>query len=488
MDRLLNNPWIMKIIALLLALMLYLSVSIDNQDTNTILGTSKSSGTGTETITNVPVEVSYDQDNMIISGVPDTVNVTLEGSKSALQQEKLKQDLEVYVDLNNYGLGEHQVELQHRNISDRLDVKIDPQVVTVSIENQQSQEFPVEASFDKNQVKKGYKAGSAQISPETVTVTGAKSQLSQVAYVKALVELDNVSKDVNEQAEVVAFDKNLNKLDVAIEPEVVNVTIPIENRSKKVPISLEQTGTLGEGIEITDLSLDKDEVTVIGEKDVLDSISSIDNIPVDVTGISKTSEVKVDVPVPEGADSVQPKQVTVSVNVKKLDEEEEEETDAEETSVAEEEKDGKKSFESLSVSLNGQNSKYKYEILSPKNGAVRVDLSGPQQQLRNVTRSDIGISANVARLTPGEFSVPISLTVPSGIEGTLSTKTLRVKVSERNPSDEEEQNPSEPPEEGGNNNPDEPSDPSDNTGSNEEYEGNVENNASNEESGSSSAN
>lgn len=144
----------MKIIALLLALMLYLSVSIDNQDTNTILGTSKSSGTGTETITNVPVEVSYDQDNMIISGVPDTVNVTLEGSKSALQQEKLKQDLEVYVDLNNYGLGEHQVELQHRNISDRLDVKIDPQVVTVSIENQQSQEFPVEASFDKNQVKK----------------------------------------------------------------------------------------------------------------------------------------------------------------------------------------------------------------------------------------------------------------------------------------------------------------------------------------------
>ncbi|MEE6134643.1 CdaR family protein [Priestia sp. GS2] len=488
MDRLLNNPWIMKIIALLLALMLYLSVSIDNQDTNTILGTSKSSGTGTETITNVPVEVSYDQDNMIISGVPDTVNVTLEGSKSALQQEKLKQDLEVYVDLNNYGLGEHQVELQHRNISDRLDVKIDPQVVTVSIENQQSQEFPVEASFDKNQVKKGYKAGSAQISPETVTVTGAKSQLSQVAYVKALVELDNVSKDVNEQAEVVAFDKNLNKLDVSIEPEVVNVIIPIENRSKKVPISLEQTGTLGEGIEITGISLDRDEVTVIGEKDVLDSISSIDNIPVDVTGISKTSDIKVDVPVPEGVDSVQPKQVTVSVKVKKLDEEAEEETDAEETSVAEEEKDGKKSFESLSVTLNGQNSKYRYEILSPKNGVVGVDLLGPQQQLRNVTRSDISITANVARLTPGEFSVPISLTVPNGVEGTLSTKTLRVKVSEKNPSNEEEQNPSEPPEEGGNNNPDEPSDPSDNTGSNEEDEGNGDNGANDEENDSSSAN
>ncbi|TYR78124.1 YbbR-like domain-containing protein [Priestia megaterium] len=438
MDKLMNNPWVMKIIALLLALMLYLSVSLDNEDTNTILGTdsSTSSNHGTETITDVPVDVSYSQDNMIIRGVPETVTVTLEGPKNALTQAKLARNFQVYVDLNNYSLGTHQVKLQYRNISDRLDVSIEPEFITVNIEEQKSRKFAVEASFDKSKVKKGYSTGTATVNPETVTVTGSESQLSQIAYVKAIVELDDISKTVNEQAAVIALDKNLNKLNVSIEPEVVNVTIPVESRNKKVPIKVVETGTAPEGVKISSIDVEPEEVTLIGSKDVLENINSIDDIPINISDISKTTELKVEVPVPDGVDSVSPKRITVRVEVEKQDEE---------VMAEDEEQAGKKSFTNLPVSLNGQSPKYNYEIVTPRNGRVNVDVSGDKEVLSGIRQSDLKLSADVSNLTAGEFSVPIAVKAPKSVNTVLSTRQLKVRVTEvkQSTNDQEDNEPTE---------------------------------------------
>ncbi|MDQ7862315.1 CdaR family protein [Peribacillus frigoritolerans] len=38
----------------------------------------------TETIENVPVEVYYDRENLVVSGVPETVDVTLKGAKKPI--------------------------------------------------------------------------------------------------------------------------------------------------------------------------------------------------------------------------------------------------------------------------------------------------------------------------------------------------------------------------------------------------------------------
>ena len=417
-----NRSWVMKIIALLLAFMLYLSVNLDDgaSSSNKILNRSSSANTGVETLTDVPVQVSYNEKNRIVRGVPDTVIMTLEGPKNILAQTKLQKDYQAYIDLDNLSLGQHRVKVQYRNISDNLNVVVKPDIVNVTIEERDSKQFSVEASYDKNKVKNGYEAGEATVSPRAVTVTGASSQLDQVAYVKAIIDLDNASKTVTKQATVVALDKNLNKLNVTVQPETVNVTIPVRNISKKVPIDVIQEGTPGDGVNITKLEPKTDAVKIIGPSDSLEKIDKIDNIPVDVTGITKSKDIKVNVPVPDGIDSVSPKQITVHVEVDKQgDEKDAEETDESAAEI--------KSFKNLPVSLIGQSSKYTYELLSPT--SVDADVKGPKSDLDKLTKSGISLSANVENLSAGEHTVPIIINSPDSVTSTLSTKQAKVRVT-----------------------------------------------------------
>ncbi len=432
-----NRSWVMKIIALLLAFMLYLSVNLDDgaSSSNKILNRSSSANTGVETLTDVPVQVSYNEKNRIVRGVPDTVIMTLEGPKNILAQTKLQKNYQAYIDLDNLSLGQHRVKVQYRNISDNLNVVVKPDIVNITIEERDSKQFSVEASYDKNKVKNGYEAGEATVSPRAVTVTGSSSQLDQVAYVKAIIDLDNASKTVTKQATVVALDKNLNKLNVTVQPETVNVTIPVENISKKVPIDVIQEGTPGDGVNITKLEPKTDKVEIIGPSDSLEKIDKIDNIPVDVTGITKSKDIKVNVPVPDGIDSVSPKQITVHVEVDKQgDEEDAEETEETDASVVE-----TKLFKNLPVSLTGQSSKYTYELLSPT--SVDADVKGPKSDLDKLTKSGISLSANVGNLSAGEHTVPIIINSPDSVTSTLSIKQAKVRVTAKKQSGTNDKQP-----------------------------------------------
>ncbi|EUJ60356.1 hypothetical protein MCOL2_05123 [Listeria fleischmannii FSL S10-1203] len=122
MDRILNNKWSIRIISLILAAILFTSVTADNNAGDGSFQTS--SQTDTETIQNVPVEVYYDKENLYVSGVPDTVTVTISGPRSIVQNTRAQQDFKVYADLRNASIGEQNVKLQVKDISERLKVTI----------------------------------------------------------------------------------------------------------------------------------------------------------------------------------------------------------------------------------------------------------------------------------------------------------------------------------------------------------------------------
>lgn len=96
MDKFINNRWVMKIIALLLAFMLYMSVSIENTSTQQRETTSPPPFSGSNdaaTVTDVPVETIYDRDNFVVSGIPQAVKVTLEGPTASVKPAALQRTL-----------------------------------------------------------------------------------------------------------------------------------------------------------------------------------------------------------------------------------------------------------------------------------------------------------------------------------------------------------------------------------------------------------
>ena len=77
MDKLMDSPWFLRITALPLAMPLFLSAKSGDESLN-----AANSGNMTDIIRDIPVEVYYDDDNLVVTGVPETVDMTIEGPTS----------------------------------------------------------------------------------------------------------------------------------------------------------------------------------------------------------------------------------------------------------------------------------------------------------------------------------------------------------------------------------------------------------------------
>ena len=149
-------------------------------------------------LTNVPLEVYYDDSNLFVTGLPETVDVKISGPMQIVLRTKLLEDYKVFVDLNSLLIGEHRVTIQHENFSGKLDVSIDPVSINVVIEEKVTEEFRVDPEMNNRLVGEDYNVRGMVAEPSRVTITGAKSVIESISYVKATITGD---KGINESFE-----------------------------------------------------------------------------------------------------------------------------------------------------------------------------------------------------------------------------------------------------------------------------------------------
>ena len=104
MDKLMDSPWFLRFTALFLAIILFFSVKVEEEKS-----AGKTAGESMDVIRDVPVEIYYDNENLVVTGVPETVDMTIEGPKNFVQTTKLLKDFNLSVDLTNLTMGEHTV-------------------------------------------------------------------------------------------------------------------------------------------------------------------------------------------------------------------------------------------------------------------------------------------------------------------------------------------------------------------------------------------
>lgn len=413
MDRILNNKWSIRIIALVLAAILFTSVNANNNNATSFSTTASSDS---EVIENVPVKVYYDKTNLYISGIPETVTVTLSGPRSIVQSAKAQQDFTVYADLKNASIGTQEVKLQVKDVSDRLKVKVSPATVTVNVQEKVTKKFSVDVELSKSVVADGYQAGTPIIDPKKVSITGAKDTIEQIAYVKATLENDGKHKsEFTDKATVSVFDSNLNKLDVEVNPQEVEVTVPVEKVGKSVPVKIKQEGTPESDIEISSMTPDKSEVVVVGDDAVLEKIKEIE-IPIDVSKIKADTVKEVTVPVPTGAKSVQP--ATIEVKIKTVKKSEANNTTTSDnnqgTDTSDENTDDNstkisKSFSNMQVYMSGLKNTFDAQMITPANGKVSVTITGEKKTVDGIAAKDLSVIANLSKSKAGNYSIPLEL-------------------------------------------------------------------------------
>ncbi|MBC2249932.1 YbbR-like domain-containing protein [Listeria sp. FSL L7-0123] len=413
MDRILNNKWSIRIIALVLAAILFTSVNANNNNATSFSTTASSDS---EVIENVPVKVYYDKTNLYISGIPETVTVTLSGPRSIVQSAKAQQDFTVYADLKNASIGTQEVKLQVKDVSDRLKVKVNPATVTVNVQEKVTKKFSVDVELSKSVIADGYQAGTPIIDPKKVSITGAKDTIEQIAYVKATLENDGKHKsEFTDKATVSVFDSNLNKLDVEVNPQEVEVTVPVEKVGKSVPVKIKQEGTPESDIEISSMTPDKSEVVVVGDDAVLEKIKEIE-IPIDVSKIKADTVKEVTVPVPTGAKSVQPTTIEVKIKTVKKSEannnttsDNNQGTDTSDENTDDNSTKISKSFSSMQVYMSGLKNTFDAQMITPANGKVSVTITGEKKTVDGIAAKDLSVIANLSKSKAGNYSIPLEL-------------------------------------------------------------------------------
>jgi YbbR domain-containing protein len=415
MDKFMESKWFMRIVGLSLALLLYASVNFD--DLNEHKSASDNPQNIVEIIEDVPVEAFYDTENLFVSGLPSTVDVEIKGTKAIVQQTKTLKDFNVYVDLNDLGIGKHQVPIEIENISDKLTVTVEPDFANITIQEKVTEEFAVEAEFDESLLANGFEVDGLSVEPKTVKVTGAKDAIESITYVKATLDVqDAIHETTTREARVQVLDRELNKLDVTVEPEAVDVTVTVVNPSKEVPVVVKEKGKLPQGVKLESIAVEQKEATVYGKASVLDTLEEL-VAEVDLSEITKDTVVNVPLKLKDGLNRVAPEEVKVTIDVSTTKE---------------------KTISGVPLNLSGPKEEYDYTIVSPENEEVDIVASGYSEELDALSAGDFVLDVNLAELEPGEHEVEIKPTGPESVKWELSTKTVTVQIKEKTTAEAEE--------------------------------------------------
>lgn len=408
MDKLFRSSWFIKIISFLIALMLYTMVSAEQQPAKNSSAVLLGNGDQSTTL-NENLDARYDKANLVLFGLPDSVEVQVRGNSEQILKTRYTTTKSVYVDLTGKGPGTYNVHPQVSGFPTDAKVSVVPSTIQVTLQKKVTRTFvPSVDIINKNSVTKGYSLGNPEISPKKVSVTGGNRLVDAIAFVKGVISVEGLDGAVNQQVALNAYDKNGNQLDVMLSPSVVRVKIPVLSPSKVIPIDVQLTGSPPNGESVKSVTLSSQTIKLYGNPNIIDGIDSIHDIPLNLNKLNSQGQEDVTIPVPQGADQVQPDKVTATVTFDQTD---------------------TKTLNQIPIIVNDSSPTQRNVTFNdPKGKTIDVTLTGANSLVNTIQASDLKVVINIGSLSTGQHVVPILLTTPDYITGTPSQTTATITI------------------------------------------------------------
>lgn len=316
MNRLTNHPWFYRIIALFFAVLLFSYVHLDNINSTRQADSEHARMLATKSVTiSTPLQINGNINKYFVTGFPKKVKVTLTGPNALVTTTQNTRNFRIYANLEGLGLGKHTIKLKADGLNRGLKYSLSPKQITVNVQQKEDESFPIQVRYNKENIADGYKVGQVKLSNSVVKVTGAKTEISKIDQVIAQVPVQaDTRKDVERTVMLQAIDSQGNIVNCVLDPQTVQVTLPIKGPSKKVSLHLNQTGADGNHYS---LSTDTKKVTISGDQDDIEKIDSV-TANVDVSDVNDTATKKVNVEAPSGV-TADPAKVDVKIKLDKSD-------------------------------------------------------------------------------------------------------------------------------------------------------------------------
>ena len=363
-----------------------------------------------EVLKNQPVTVIYNEEAYVVEGIPEFVDITLIGSRADLYFAKQSPSQGVTVDLSGLKPGTHKIDLVYNQALPSIEYNVNPATVTVSIYPKISETRTLTVDI-LNQDKLDSKLiiNDVSVASDQVVIKGAEKDVSRVASVKALLNINDivkqeVGKTTVKDVPLKAYDEYGNIIDVEIVPGTVDITIDITSPSKEVPIKIVPKGEVSFGLAISSIESSETKVTVYGTEEALKDLNNI-VVEVDVEDLKEDKTFKLELPSIVGVRSMSINTINVKVSLAKT---------------------SQKQIDNVSIEYRNLADGLNIQAASANDTKVSVSLSGVSSVIENITSDDITAYVDLAGLGVGTHQVDVHVT---GSDNKVTYISLTAKVT-----------------------------------------------------------
>lgn len=392
-------------ISLFLSLVIF--IVIDQQ----IVTFSKNSA---EVLRSLPVTAIYNEEAYVVEGLPETVDITLIGSKTDLFIAKQMTSYDVTVDLTGLKPGQHKVSIKYNQSLTDLEYMVNPSSVNVTIYDKVSQTKSLSVDIlNQDKLDSKLVISNTSIESDKVIVKGSQNQLDKVAIVKALLDIDNlVSQEVGtftvKDVELKAYDADGNIVNVEIVPGTIDVVVDITSPSKEIAVKVIPKGTVAFGKAISSIESSISKMVIYGDNAVLNELNYL-TVEVDVSDLKENKEYKLDLAKPVGITYMSVSSVTVSITL---------------GTVAE------RDLSNIRVVSRNLANGYSVSANSTSDAVVTVNLKGVSSIIEAIDSNDLVAYIDLAGLTEGTHEVEVQIEgADSRVTYTSKTKKVTVTIS-----------------------------------------------------------
>lgn len=288
----------LKIISVVLAILLWLYVMNQGQLS------------ARQSVLDVDLSYIHLAEGLTVDG-PDQVSVRLWG----VFQEP--DNVKAYVDMSGLGEGTHNLPVHVEPVSGTLFTSVEPDRIDVVVRKTRQHIVGIKHEIIQNPPT-GSELLDILISPAECLVKGDDEVVNRVSTVICQVNLAQASELTIFNAPLIARDVNGNLVTGGIRliPDHVQVVAVIQQKieTKTVPLQPNLTGQLAEGLQVGKVSLEPENITIVGNSVQIQPITQIQTDPVNLQDRRESFSEMVPITLPEGLRGY-PEQVKVSVEI-----------------------------------------------------------------------------------------------------------------------------------------------------------------------------
>ena len=398
----LSNANTLLFISLVLAIIAFIAIDIKKitfTDTNA------------EVLKDQELVATYNEEAYVVEGLPETVDVTLIGSKTDLYIAKQSSTHDVTVDLTGLKPGTHKVNINYNQNVGNINYMVNPSTVTVVIYQKVSKTMTLDVDMvNQDKLDKKLTIDDVSYNNDKVVIKGAEHQLAEVSSVKAILDVEEFPEQkagniTVEKVPLKAYNSKGEVVDVEIVPGTIDADVTLSSPSKEVPIKVIPEGNVTFGKAINAISQSATKVTVYGSEDVLKNITSIP-VTINVDDLKTDKEYKVELNKPVGARSLSLKNITVKVSLGDV---------------------SNKDFNNINIESRNLADGYSVQGVDEKSTKVSVTVKGVSSVIKSINASDITAYIDLTGYTEGEYVVKVNVE-GLDVRATYESKTQNVKI------------------------------------------------------------